>query len=135
MRDVFKGLFCIMNDRQKNFVQQYVMDFNATAAAVRAGYSKKIGYSQGSRLLKKAEVQQAIQQKVAERKKNIKVTVESIVEGLAEIALHGQSESARVRAYELLGKHLNMWTDKVDMTSGGEPIITLFHLPDNGKNP
>jgi len=43
--------------RHDRFVREYLKDFNATQAAIRAGYSKKTGYAQGHRLLKDAEIQ------------------------------------------------------------------------------
>ena len=44
-----------MNDRQKRFVEEYLVDFNATQAAIRAGYSPKTAYSIGNENLKKPE--------------------------------------------------------------------------------
>lgn len=49
-----------LTPRQQAFVAEYLIDLNATQAAIRAGYSKKTAYSQGQRLLKYAEVQDAI---------------------------------------------------------------------------
>ena len=51
-----------LNAQQLRFVQEYLVDLNATKAAVRAGYSEKTAYSQGQRLLKKVEVQEAIEE-------------------------------------------------------------------------
>lgn len=59
-----------MNDKQARFVQEYLIDLNATQAAIRAGYSKRTAYSQGQRLLKNAEVAAAVnkqQARVAEK--------------------------------------------------------------------
>ena len=52
-----------LNDKQKRFVDEYLVDLNATAAAKRAGYSEKTAYSMGQRLLKKVEIQAAIQKR------------------------------------------------------------------------
>jgi len=51
-----------MNARRQRFVQEYLVDLNATQAAKRAGYSAKTAYSQGQRLLKFVEVREAIAQ-------------------------------------------------------------------------
>lgn len=56
-----------MNGRQAKFVQEYLIDMNATQAAIRAGYSERTAYSQGQRLLKDAEVQEAVNKAKAER--------------------------------------------------------------------
>lgn len=56
-----------LNIKQQAFVEEYLKDFNATQAAIRAGYSAKTAYSIGSRLLKDVEVSRAIKAHVAER--------------------------------------------------------------------
>lgn len=75
----------MLNDKQKRFVAEYLVDGNATQAAIRAGYSQKTAYSQGQRLLKHAEVATAIakgQRRVADK---LEITVERIAEELAKI--------------------------------------------------
>ena len=52
-----------LNEKQKRFVLEYLIDLNATQAAIRAGYSKKTAYSMGQQNLKKLEIQKAIQAK------------------------------------------------------------------------
>src|SRR5262249_54094548 len=49
-----------MTDKQDRFVTEYLIDLNATQAAVRAGYSPKVANREGSRLLSKADIQTAI---------------------------------------------------------------------------
>jgi len=49
-----------ISHKQQRFVDEYLIDFNATQAAIRAGYSEKSAYSQGERLLKNAEVAEAV---------------------------------------------------------------------------
>lgn len=51
-----------LNAKTRLFVQEYLVDLNATKAAIRAGYSEKTAYSQGQRLLKNVEVQKAIEE-------------------------------------------------------------------------
>lgn len=53
-----------MNDKQKQFCKYYAETMNATSAALKAGYSEKSAYSQGSRLLKNAEIQKQIQEEI-----------------------------------------------------------------------
>jgi len=71
-----------MTPKQERFVQEYLVDQNATAAAKRAGYSERTAYSQGQRLLKNVEARQAIQAAQAEHRERTAVTVESITEKL-----------------------------------------------------
>ncbi len=56
-----------MNDRRRLFCEEYVKDFNATRAAIRAGFSKKTARKQGSRLLTFVDVQVEIRNLAQER--------------------------------------------------------------------
>lgn len=56
-----------MNDKQAAFVNEYLLDFNATQAALRAGYSEKTAYSIGWENLKKPEIAKRIQERLAEK--------------------------------------------------------------------
>ncbi len=73
-------------DKQKRFVQEYLIDLNATAAAKRAGYSEKTAYSQGQRLLKNVEVQAAIQKAEQERSERTEISADRVLEELAIVA-------------------------------------------------
>ena len=55
------------SDKQKRFVDEYLIDLNATQAAIRAGYSPKTANEQGSQLLAKLSIQTEISKKMAER--------------------------------------------------------------------
>lgn len=68
------------------FVKEYPKDFNAKQAAIRAGYSKKSAESQGSRLLRDAEVSAEIKKAQEKRGAKIDVTVEDIARELKRIA-------------------------------------------------
>ena len=72
-----------MNDRQTAFVHYYLLDPNATQAAISAGYSKKTAYSMGQRLLKNVEVAKAIADGRKEREESTKVDAEFILVNLA----------------------------------------------------
>jgi phage terminase small subunit len=105
-----------MNAKQRAFTVEYMKDKNATQAAIRAGYSEKTAYSIGVQLLKKLEITQAIAelQKAAEVRAGI--TVDTIVEDLTGIAKSNTTAPRdKIRAYELLGKYLGMFTERVEM--------------------
>lgn len=72
-----------LTPRQHRFVQEYLIDLNATQAAIRAGYSKKTAYSQGQRLLKHVDVAAAIQKAQAVLSESIGITVENVAKELA----------------------------------------------------
>jgi len=108
-----------LNARQQAFVLEYLIDLNATQAAIRAGYSKRTAYSQGQRLLKHAEVSAAIRKGQTERAEATQVSAEMVLERL-RLEAEGQgpdtSSGARIRAAELLGKHIGMFTDRQEHT-------------------
>lgn len=155
-----------LTPKQAEFVRQYLVDLNATQAAIRAGYSEKTAYSTGQRMLKNVEVQNAIAQAQVQRTKRTEITADRVVAELAKIAFadprelmewgpegvklkdsadltEGQAASVaevsetttkdggslrlkkhdKVKALELLGRHLGMFTDKVkNEISGGLEI-------------
>jgi phage terminase small subunit len=153
-----------LNEKQRRFVDEYLIDLNATQAAVRAGYSAKTADVQGSRMLGNVKVQQAIAEQMAERSKRTGINQDRVVLELAKIALvkmtdivddegrirsdaaeddlaciesvkYKSSESdtgssverevkvaSKLKALELLGKHLGMWNDKLDVNIT-QPIV------------
>lgn len=73
--------------KQQRFVEEYLVDLNASEAAKRAGYKEKTARHQGSRLLTKANIQRLIQVKQAERSQATGVTANRVVEELRRVAL------------------------------------------------
>jgi phage terminase small subunit len=74
-----------LTPKQARFVEEYLVDLNATQAAIRAGYSAKTAYSQGQRLLKNVEVEAAIQKAQDARANRTEVTVDKVLKELATI--------------------------------------------------
>lgn len=84
-----------LSDKQKRFVSEYLIDLNATQAAIRAGYSAKTAQQQGSRLLLNVVVQEELskqQSKVAER---FEITKDRIVDELAKIGFSNMLDYMR----------------------------------------
>lgn len=75
--------------KQRMFVEEYLIDLNATQAAIRAGYSAKTADQQGSRMLANVKVQQAIAERMAERSKRTGVNQDRVVLELSKIASFG----------------------------------------------
>lgn len=105
-----------LTDKQERFCLEYVVDFNATDAARRAGYSDKTAHSIGWENLRKPEIQQRVRELAKETAERAQITAESILEGLWAEAHQASSDSARVRAWELLGKHLALFTDRLEVS-------------------
>lgn len=75
-----------LTEKQKRFADEYLIDINATQAAIRAGYSVKTAESQGSRLLTNVKVRAYIDERMAELSRRIGVNQERIIRELARIA-------------------------------------------------
>lgn len=100
--------------KQSRFVEEYLIDLNATQAAIRAGYKNG---EIGRQLITKNYVLDAIKDAQAKLSERTLVTQEQVVKGLlkeAEYVGEGSSHSARVSAWGLLGKHLGMFVDKTE---------------------
>ena len=91
-----------MNARQQKFSDEYVIDLNATQAAIRAGYSKKTAYSQGQRLLSHVEVAEAIQDAQSALATRTAVTQDEVVRELREAMRIAKLEEAPARASNAL---------------------------------
>jgi phage terminase small subunit len=109
--------------KQAMFCQEYTIDLNATQAAIRSGYSeasaKEIGYEN----LTKPHIAKRIKEIQADRARALSITQEWVLSRLQENAINclsGGEEgnpAAANKALELLGKHMAMFTDKVDHRS------------------
>lgn len=73
-----------LTKKQEMFVEEYIIDLNATQAAIRAGYSKKTAGQIGEQNLKKLEIQQAINKKLAEKKEKLIMKQDEILERLTQ---------------------------------------------------
>ena len=106
-----------LTPKQSRFVEEYLIDLNATQAAIRAGYSEKRADAIGYENLRKPEIKEAIQNAQAKLSDACLVSQKMVIEGLkAEATLSGEgsSHSARVSAWGLLGKHLGMFVEKTE---------------------
>lgn len=74
-----------MTKKQKRFVEEYLIDLNATQAAIRAGYSPETAGAIGSENLKKPEIKNAIEKAMAERSKRTGISQDRVLQELAKI--------------------------------------------------
>ena len=106
-----------LTPKQQRFVEEYLIDLNATQSAIRAGYSEKTAQEIGSENLSKPMVAKAIAEAQEKLSNKAQVTVEMVVQGLlneAKDLSEGSTQSARVAAWAHLGKHLGMFKDKLE---------------------
>lgn len=92
-----------LTDRQQRFVEEYLLDLNATRAAIRAGYSAHTAQEQGSRLLSKAMVSEAVARAQAERSARVGLTADRVIEELAALGFAKMGDYA-----EWVGDHVSL---------------------------
>ena len=136
----------LMTKKQQRFCDEYLVDCNATQAAIRAGYSEKTAYSIGVENLKKPELKNYIEQRLQDMQDKTVASAEEVIQYLTSV-LRGQSsaeivvvegtgdgcseartvqkapdEKERLKAAELLGKRYGIFTDKMSL-DGAIPVI------------
>lgn len=81
-----------LSDKQRDFVDQYLIDLNATQAAIRAGYSAKTAGSQGFDLLKRPEIQDYLAERRADLQKRTDITQERVLQELAKLGFANMAD-------------------------------------------
>ena len=135
--------------KQQLFCDEYLIDLNATQAAIRAGYSEKNADKIGSELLGKTRVREYINMRMAEKEKGLIADQDEVLKYLTAV-MRGQSlsevvvvegcgqgesvarridkapdEKERLKAAELLGKRYGLYTDKIDQQVDMELNISV----------
>lgn len=165
-----------MTNKQKRFCEEYLIDLNGAAAAIRSGYSAKSARQIGNENLAKPDIRARIDKALAEQSKRTGVTADRVVRELACVAFANlqdvidfnsamiKSGAARddtaaissvkvktiptadgegvereikmadkLKALELLGRRLGLFTDNVNLS--GEAAVTIVddvpHEPDS----
>lgn len=112
--------------KQQQFVKEYLVDLNATQAAIRAGYSQKNADKIGSELLGKTRVAQAVQEAMDKRSEKVEITADYVLSTIKETVEKCKQEEqhqAVFKGCELLGKHLKLFTEKTEVSGiNGKPI-------------
>lgn len=155
-----------LTKKQQLFIDEYLIDLNATQAAIRAGYSVDSARDIGCENLTKPNIQEAIAKAMAERSKRTGVNQDRVILELAKIAFVKMTDivdsngkiredttdddlaciesvkfkksysttgltterevkiASKIKALELLGKHLGMWNDKIDVNVAIPVVIS-----------
>ena len=98
-----------LNPKQTLFCQEYLVDLNATQAAIRAGYSVKTAKETGYENLTKPHIAESTG-----------ITADYVLQGIKDLTdklVLGEDHKSAYKGYELLGKHLALFTEKTDHTS------------------
>jgi phage terminase small subunit len=85
-----------LDPKRRRFVEEYAVDWNATQAAIRAGYSAKTAQQQGSRLLLNVVVQEALGEIMQERAERCKVTVDDAIAELTKLGFANMLDYMRI---------------------------------------
>ena len=104
-----------LTERQKMFCKEYIVDINAKQACIRAGYSEKTAKQIGSENLSKPYLQEEIARLMKSREERVKLTADKVLEDIERVrtlAEGSEQYSVSLKASELQGKHLAMFTDK-----------------------
>lgn len=151
-----------LTPKQAAFVQEYLIDLNAKQAAIRVGYSPATAEQQGSRLLSNAKVAEAVRKAQEARAERTKIDQDWVLSRLASVAERClQAEAVLDRkgdrvlvetpdgdeapaytfnaagangALGLIGKHLGMFTEKVDMNHGVQDSLADLMQRIDGKS-
>ena len=143
-----------MTPKQQRFVDEYLIDLNATQAAIRAGYSEKTARQAGAENLSKPDIAAAIQASTQERSERAKIDADMVLQGIlhnirrceqGEVVRNARGEPMMVetpdgeqavayrfdatnalKGYELLGKHLRLFTDRHE--HAGTEAVTRVEL-------
>lgn len=141
--------------REKVFINEYLKDFNATRAYVKAGYTnnKRSAATLAGKILTKVDIQSAIKKRIESRMAALSLDQEHVLKNLlaihercmqAEPVLDSNGEptglykfdaSGANRSLELIGKHLNMFptTLRNDPKNPVDVAKTIIYIPNNGR--
>ncbi|AAM80043.1 terminase small subunit [Streptococcus equi subsp. equi] len=137
--------------KQKRFADEYIISANATAAAIKAGYSKKTARSIGQENLTKPDIKAYIDERLEKLESEKIATQEEVLQYLTSIMRGDQQEKTlisvgefgqkivdidvgakdRIKAAELLGKRYRLFTDKVEMDVSSDVTINVGEWDDD----
>jgi hypothetical protein len=119
-----EALSIALTTRQRQFCNEYILDFNGAAAAVRAGYSTNYPDRQAHQLLRNKGVAAYIEHMTTSRAaKVMSVDPDWVMQGVVAVINDAEKSGDKLRGYELIAKILGMLTDKHEITGkDGEAI-------------
>lgn len=121
-----------LTQKQRRFIDEYIISGNATQAAIKAGYSEKYANTNASKLLQNTTIKAEIERRNAEIQSEKTADMIEVMEYLTSVMRGEQTESVatskgvfsgvevsakdRIKAAELIGKRNGAWTDKKELT-------------------
>lgn len=138
-----------MTAKQQRFCDEYLIDLNATQAAIRSGYSEKYAHTNANKLLQITTIKEYIAARMKEKESQLIASQDEVLQYLTSV-LRGESQSEivvvenvgdymsearamqkapdekeRLKAAELLGKRYGLYTEKVDQQIDMDLNVTV----------
>lgn len=107
--------------KQKRFCDEYLIDLNATQAAIRAGYSEKTAYRTGADNLRKPQIEEYIAKRQKELSRSTEITQERVIKELALIAFSNNADYAHVIEKKMKAEVDGALVDVLD--EDGKPVM------------
>ena len=143
-----------MTAKQQRFCDEYLIDLNATQAAIRAGYSEKYAHTNAAKLLQITTIKEFIDARMAEKQSDLiadqdevlqyltavmrKTSMASVLarceDGSETVIQKQPDEKEALKAAELLGKRYGIYTDKVEQQVDMELNVNIDYGEDEGGN-
>ena len=123
-----------LTTKQAAFIREYLIDLNATQAAIRAGYSAKTAGRVAGQVMQKPAVQQALRKAMNERSEKTEITAEYVLKTIKDTIeknKSGETYDARsvLKGCELLGRHLGLFNDKLTVGVSVGDVMAAFPEP------
>jgi len=135
-----------LTPKQNKFCLELPKHFNASQAAIDAGYSKNTARQSGYQLLTNIYIQQKLAELTAKQAEKAEITIEWIIQELKQMYERCQSTltapgaiAGATKQLELLGKHIGMWIDRSELTINIKEVNVMVvqiqnviekHIPD-----
>ena len=120
--------------KQRRFIDEYMVDMNGAAAAVRAGYSRKTSRAIACELLTKPDIQAGLQSRGAALARELEITRAGVVKGFMdafEMARADRQPSVMVSSLAAVAKLLGLYaveTKRVELTVGHDAVQANFAM-------
>ena len=102
-----------LNEKQKQFCSEYLIDFNGTQAAIRAGYSPKSAYSMANENLRKPEIQNYLKELIEKRNERVQITQDEVVRDIIEVKNRCMQKSPVMRFDKEIKEYIQV-TDELE---------------------
>lgn len=127
-----------LTPKQQRFVDEYLIDLNATQACIRTGYSEKTANREGSRLLSNVDIQNAIQQAMNERQNRTQINADYVLNRLVQIdqldVLDILDNQGNIKPIDEWSKEWRTNISSIEVVEDSHGILRKIKFPDKVKN-